>query len=341
MVSLIVMIFIFHVRSALRILIEIPVSILIAFILMRQFGITSNIMSLGGIAIAIGVLVDSSIVLVENAYRNIAHAQEAGGPIDYTEISIRSAQQVGRAIFFSLAIIVVSFLPVFMLQGQEGKLFHPLAWTKTFALAASAIISITLVPMLMTMMMRGKFRPEARNPVSRFFHRLYEPVLRAALRYRKTTLAVNIAENAAIERKVPAAIFSMEMSAEALTLRMISSLGRVSQSHLRTGRRAAALARGEGVGARHHHADGGGEAAVGEHGVAEAGAARHPEEALAELLRVQARGGPGEDRRERDGGDHQLEAREEDAGPEDREEHEPLTPSHPVSVRVDTIRTHP
>src|SRR5258705_65230 len=190
-VTLIVMLFIFHVRSALRILIEMPVSVLMAFILMKQFGITSNIMSLGGLAIAIGVLVDSSIVLVENAYRNIAHAQAEGGPIDYTEISIRSAQQVGRAIFFSLAIIVVSFLPVFMLEGQEGKLFHPLAWTKTFALGASAIISITLVPMLMTMLMRGKFRPEEQNPVSRILMRLYEPVLRTALKFRKTTLALN------------------------------------------------------------------------------------------------------------------------------------------------------
>jgi copper/silver efflux system protein len=192
-VSLIVMIFIFHFRSALRILIEMPVSILISFILMKQFGITSNIMSLGGLAIAIGVLVDSSIVLVENAYRNIAHAQELGGEIDYTEISIRSAQQVGRAIFFSLAIIVVSFLPVFMLEGQEGKLFHPLAWAKTFALAASAIISITLVPMLMTMLMRGKFRPEHKNPVSRFMMGIYAPVLKKALKYRKTTLAINVA----------------------------------------------------------------------------------------------------------------------------------------------------
>ncbi len=191
-VSLIVMIFIFHVRSALRILIEMPVSVLISFILMKQFGVTSNIMSLGGLAIAIGVLVDSSIVLVENAYRNIAHAQRDGVQIDYTEISITSAQQVGRAIFFSLAIIVVSFLPVFMLEGQEGKLFHPLAWTKTFSLAASAIISITLVPVLMTMLMRGKFRPEEKNPVSRFLMKLYEPVLRKALRYRKTTLALNI-----------------------------------------------------------------------------------------------------------------------------------------------------
>jgi Cu(I)/Ag(I) efflux system membrane protein CusA/SilA len=191
-VSLIVMVFIFHFRSALRILIEMPVSVLIAFILMKQFGITSNIMSLGGLAIAIGVLVDSSIVLVENAYRNIAHAQMGGGPVDYTEISIRSAQQVGRAIFFSLAIIVVSFLPVFMLEGQEGKLFHPLAFTKTFALAASAIISITLVPMLMTMLMRGKFRPEEKNPVSRFLMRLYEPLLKKALQHRKVTLAINV-----------------------------------------------------------------------------------------------------------------------------------------------------
>ncbi|MBI5021757.1 MAG: efflux RND transporter permease subunit [Ignavibacteriales bacterium] len=191
-VSLVVMVFIFHFRSALRILIELPVSVLMAFILMKQFGITSNIMSLGGLAIAIGVLVDSSIVLVENAYRNIAHAQHEGGVIDYTEISIRSAQQVGRAIFFSLAIIVVSFLPVFLLEGQEGKLFHPLAFTKTFALAASAIISITLVPMLMTMLMRGKFKPEEKNPISRFVMKIYEPILKRALKFRKTTLALNL-----------------------------------------------------------------------------------------------------------------------------------------------------
>ncbi|HUL45015.1 MAG TPA: CusA/CzcA family heavy metal efflux RND transporter [Bacteroidota bacterium] len=191
-VSLVVMIFILHLRSALRIIIEIPVSVLMAFILMKQFGITSNIMSLGGIAIAIGVLVDSSIVLVENCYRAIAHAQESGGPIDYTAISIRSAQQVGRAIFFSLLIIIVSFLPVFLLEGQEGRLFHPLAWTKTFALASSAIISITLVPMLMTMLMRGKFRPEEKNPVSRVLSAAYSSLLTKALKYRKTTLAINV-----------------------------------------------------------------------------------------------------------------------------------------------------
>ena len=191
-VSLIVLIFLFHFRSAVRILIEIPVALLISFILMRQFGITSNIMSLGGLIISIGILVDASIVMVENAYRNIALAQEKGLKIDYKEISARSAKQVGRAIFFSEAIIVVSFLPVFMLEGQEGKLFHPLAFTKTFAIAGSALITITLVPMLMTLFMKGKFYKEGQNPVTRFFSRLYDPVLRLALKYRKTTLAINL-----------------------------------------------------------------------------------------------------------------------------------------------------
>jgi len=191
-VSLIIMIFLFHFRSAIRILIEMPVAVLIAFILMKQFNITSNIMSLGGLIISIGVLVDSSIVMVENAYRNLAKAAEGGGPVNYTDISIMSAKQVGRAIFFSISIIVVSFLPVFLLEGQEGKLFHPLAFTKTFALAGSAIITITLVPMLMTLFMRGKFYPEEKNPVSRFFRMLYEPLINLALKYRKITLGINI-----------------------------------------------------------------------------------------------------------------------------------------------------
>jgi len=191
-VSLIVLVFLFHFRSALRILIEIPAAILISFILMRQFNITSNIMSLGGLIISIGILVDASIVMVENAYRNIAKAQELGLTIDYKEIAAKSAKQVGRAIFFSEAIIVISFLPVFLLEGQEGKLFHPLAFTKTFAIAGSAFITITLVPMLMTLFMKGKLYGEKKNPVTRTFNRLYDPVLRLALKYRKTTLAINI-----------------------------------------------------------------------------------------------------------------------------------------------------
>ncbi|MEP7220652.1 MAG: efflux RND transporter permease subunit, partial [Bacteroidota bacterium] len=194
-VTLVVLLFIFHVRSALRILIEIPVSVLCAFLLMRLAGMASNIMSLGGIALAIGVVVDSSIVLVENAHRNIAEAQRENAHLtrdDYFRLAVLSAKQVGRAIFFSEAIMVISFLPVFLLQGEEGKLFHPLAWTKTFVIASSAIAGITLVPMLMTLLMRGKFRPENRNPVMRFFHRLYEPVLSWCLRWRKTTIALNL-----------------------------------------------------------------------------------------------------------------------------------------------------
>jgi Cu(I)/Ag(I) efflux system membrane protein CusA/SilA len=194
-VTIVVMIFLFHLPSALRIIIEIPISVLIAFLLMRAVGITSNIMSLGGIAIGIGVLVDASIVLLENAHRHLAEAQrrkdEEGVDFDYRQVVIRSAQQVSRAIFFSILIIVISFLPVFLLTGQEGKLFHPLAFTKTFSLLGSALVSITLVPVLMTLLMKGRMRPEEKNPVSRFFRALYLPVLRWALGHPKLTIALN------------------------------------------------------------------------------------------------------------------------------------------------------
>jgi len=166
--------------------------LLISFILMRQFNITSNIMSLGGLIISIGILVDASIVMVENAYRNVAKMQEMGLEINYKEIAAKSAKQVGRAIFFSEAIIVISFLPVFLLEGQEGKMFHPLAFTKTFAIAGSAFITITLVPMLMTLFMKGKMYSEKKNPIMRVFNKVYDPLLRLALKYRKTTLGLNI-----------------------------------------------------------------------------------------------------------------------------------------------------
>jgi copper/silver efflux system protein len=195
-VSLVVFIFLLHFRSVLRIIIEIPVAVLMAFICMRLFGISSNIMSLGGIAIAIGVIVDASIVLVENAYRNIARAQQEKGTLtneEFASISILSAKQVGPAIFYAVAIMVISFLPVFLLEGQEGKLFRPLAFTKTFVLAGSAVIAITLVPMLMVMLTRGKFRPDAHNPITRFLHRLYEPVIHWVLRHRGWTLGLNVA----------------------------------------------------------------------------------------------------------------------------------------------------
>jgi Cu(I)/Ag(I) efflux system membrane protein CusA/SilA len=194
-VSIVVFLFLLHFRSVVRVIIEIPIAVLMAFILMKTFGITSNIMSLGGIAIAIGVIVDASIVLVENAYRHVAEAQKEKGTLtkeDYIEISIRSAKQVGPAIFFSVAIMVVSFLPVFLLEGQEGKLFRPLAFTKTFVMIGSAIIAITLVPMLMTMLTRGKFRGEEKHPISKILNKIYAPVIRWVLKYRKTTIALNI-----------------------------------------------------------------------------------------------------------------------------------------------------
>lgn len=194
-VSLVVAIFLLHGRSIIRIIIEIPVSVLIAFILMRLFNITSNIMSLGGIILGIGVIVDSSIVLVENGYRNIAQALQEKGELsapEYTAIAILSAKQVGRAIFFSELIILVSFLPVFMLTGQEGKLFKPLAFTKTFIMAGSAIVAITLIPVLMTFLMRGRFRSEEKNPVSRFFTHLYRPIILWVLRHKKTTVILNL-----------------------------------------------------------------------------------------------------------------------------------------------------
>jgi Cu(I)/Ag(I) efflux system membrane protein CusA/SilA len=194
-VSIMVAIFLLHWRSIVRILIEIPIAVLISFILMYMFDITSNIMSLGGIIIAIGVIVDSSIVLVENAYRNIAKAIEKKGHLstdEYQKISIDSAKQVGRAIFFSELIILVSFLPVFLLTGQEGKMFKPLAFTKSFTMIGAAIVVISLIPVLMTMLMRGKFRPEEKNPSTRFFIRIYEPVIHWVLRHRKTTIAINV-----------------------------------------------------------------------------------------------------------------------------------------------------
>ncbi len=195
-VTLVILLFLFHIPSALRIIVEIPISVLIAFILMRVVGISSNIMSLGGIAIGIGVLVDASIVLLENAHRHLAEAQEKkekeGVDFDYNKVIIMSTKQVARPIFFSILIIVISFLPVFLLTGQEGKLFHPLAFTKTFSLLGSALVSITLVPVLMTLLMKGRFRKEEKNPVSRFFSKIYHPIIEWALKHRKTALGLNL-----------------------------------------------------------------------------------------------------------------------------------------------------
>ncbi|MDQ3621421.1 MAG: CusA/CzcA family heavy metal efflux RND transporter [Verrucomicrobiota bacterium] len=194
LVTLAHIIFLFHFRSILIVTFPLPVSILVSFILMKQFGITSNIMSLSGIAIAIGVLVDAAIVLTENVIR---HAEEAekkkGGRLtkaETFEVVLSASKQVGRPIFFAMAIIILAFVPVFALTGQEGKLFHPLAFTKTFAMIGSTLLAVTIVPVLCTWLVRGPFHSEDRNIVMRVLLRIYEPVLDFALRRRKTILAL-------------------------------------------------------------------------------------------------------------------------------------------------------
>ncbi|AAR34708.1 CusA/CzcA family heavy metal efflux RND transporter [Geobacter sulfurreducens] len=191
-VSLVVLVFLLHFQSALVIVLTLPIAVLIAFITMKLMGVSSNIMSLGGIAIAIGVLVDAGVIMVENCYRHLSELPEEERKARRLEVIIASAKQVGRAIFFSLAIIVLSFVPVFLLEGQEGKLFHPLAFTKTFSMVGSALIAITLVPVLMYFFMRGKMPLESANPVSRFFIRLYGPVIRWCLKWKKTVIALNM-----------------------------------------------------------------------------------------------------------------------------------------------------
>lgn len=192
-VSIVVLLFLLHFRSALVIVITLPIAVLIAFIAMKHLGITSNIMSLGGIAIAIGVLVDAGVIMVENCYRHLSELPPEERDTRRLETIIMSAKQVGRAIFFSLMIIVLSFVPVFLLTGQEGRLFHPLAFTKTFSMAGSAIIAITLVPILMYYLMRGKMPHEDRNPISSFFITIYSPIIRWALKWKKTVILLNLA----------------------------------------------------------------------------------------------------------------------------------------------------
>jgi Cu(I)/Ag(I) efflux system membrane protein CusA/SilA len=208
-VSIVIIIFLFHVRSALIPILALPIAVVASFIPMYYLGVTSNIMSLGGLALAIGVLVDASIVMVENAYRHVSEPEHTVDlPTDVSaeggrrtvayerqpRLIIRAAKQVARAIFFSLAIIVISFVPVFLLEAQEGRMFRPLAFTKTFAMVAASILSITLVPVLMTIFIRGKrLKPESQNPISRFFAWIYEPMIRLALRWKWSALLVNFA----------------------------------------------------------------------------------------------------------------------------------------------------
>ena len=194
-VSFVSIFFLFHFRSALVPILTLPIAVLAAFIPMYYLQVSSNIMSLGGLALAIGVLIDAAIVMVENGYRHIAERGETTA-LDATEhrrILVGAAQQVGPALFYSLIIIVVSFLPVFLLEAQEGRMFRPLAWTKTLALIFSSLLSITLVPALMPFFLRGKLLPEAKNPAARVSQALYLPVLRWCLRRWKIVVALNIA----------------------------------------------------------------------------------------------------------------------------------------------------
>ena len=227
-VSIVIIVFLFHFRSALIPIITLPIAVVASFIPMYYLHVSSNIMSLGGLALAIGVLVDAAIVMVENGYRHLSErpkpieplplegASPSNGPVsqisngpllaaprrrdlspeiperERRKTLIDAAKQVGPALFFSLVIIVVSFLPVFLLEAQEGRTFHPLAWTKTLAVGFSSLLAITLVPVLMVMFIKGKLRPESENPISRFTQALYLPVLRLCLKYRKTTLLLNL-----------------------------------------------------------------------------------------------------------------------------------------------------
>lgn len=186
-VSLVCIIFLLHFRSAFVAIFTLPVGILIAFMIMRYQGINANIMSLGGIAIAVGAMVDAAIVMIENAHK---HIERRSGEKDHWQLIMDASKEVGPALFYSLLIITVSFMPVFTLEAQEGRLFKPLAFTKTYAMGASAILAITIVPVLMGYFIRGKIMPERKNPVNRFMIRIYRPLIRFVLKFRITTLTI-------------------------------------------------------------------------------------------------------------------------------------------------------
>ena len=186
-VALVCFVFLLHARSALVAIITLPLGILIAYVCMWALGISSNIMSLGGIAIAIGAMIDAAIVMIENAHK---HLERSSPDEPRTEVLIEAASEVGPSLFFSLLIITVSFLPIFALEAQEGLLFKPLAWTKTFAMAAAAVLSITVVPALMVLFVRGRIVPESRNPINRTLIWLYRPIIRGVLKAKALTITM-------------------------------------------------------------------------------------------------------------------------------------------------------
>jgi copper/silver efflux system protein len=196
MVALVCALFLMHTRSALVIVITLPLGVLVALAIMRWQGLSANIMSLGGIAIAIGAMVDAAIVMVENTHVQLArYAREHGHPprgAEHWKIVAESSQQVGPALFFSLLITALSFLPVFALQAQEGRMFAPLAWTKTWALLVAALLAVTLVPVLMGLLIRGRVRDESQHRITNFLSGLYAPVLEAALKHPRTVIALGL-----------------------------------------------------------------------------------------------------------------------------------------------------
>ena len=199
-VAVVCVVFLMHVRSALVAILMLPVGVLISIIAMRLLGMNSNIMSLGGIAIAIGAMVDAAIVMIENAHKHLERLDrlKPGHAFkERAEAMIAACQEVGPALFFSLLIITVSFLPVFTLESQEGRLFAPLAYTKTFAMAGASLLSVTLVPVLMLLFIRGKIMPEAKNPVNRFLIWTYRPIIEAVMRWKGLTIVLALLAMAA------------------------------------------------------------------------------------------------------------------------------------------------
>jgi Cu(I)/Ag(I) efflux system membrane protein CusA/SilA len=192
-VTLVILLFLLHFRSTLVPALLLPIAVLLAFIPMKQMGLTANIMSLGGIAIAIGAMVDAAIIVVENVHKRLERWEHEGSREPRAEVVLQALQEVGRPIFFSLLVITVGFLPVFTLEGTEGRLFSPLAWTKTFSMGFAALLSVTLVPAIAATFIRGKIRDEAHNPISRVLDRLYDPVCRFALRFRYPVIAGAVA----------------------------------------------------------------------------------------------------------------------------------------------------
>ena len=189
-VALVTLLFLFHARSALVAIVTLPIGILMAFLGMRWLGIGANIMSLGGIAIAIGAMIDAAIVMVENFHKHMERNEREALGIGHWELVVQASKEVGPALFTSLLLITLSFVPVFALEAQEGRLFKPLAWTKTLSMASAALLSITLVPVLMGLFIRGGVKAENQNPLNRLMIALYRPLIRVVLRFRWTTLGV-------------------------------------------------------------------------------------------------------------------------------------------------------